>query len=81
MAGEHCTSSCPTRDHLSFAECVRAKNLHPMWLGGEQSSATDQKRFDRTNQEFRQAVKDGLNPVGVSDRAIHAAYEQASGGS
>ncbi|PVU81306.1 hypothetical protein DDP54_15495 (plasmid) [Cellulomonas sp. WB94] len=81
MAGEHCTSSCRTRDHESFGECVRSKRVNAMWLGGEQPSATDQKRFDRTNQEFRQAVKDGLNPTSVSDRAIHAAYEQASGGS
>lgn len=80
MAGEHCTSTCETRDHNSFGECVRAKNVRQMWLGGTGPSMTDQRRFDRTNQDFRKAVADGLQPAGVSNGAIRAAYEAAERG-
>lgn len=80
MTGEHCTSTCTTRDHDSFGECVRAKNVRAMWLGGTGPSMGDQRRFDRTNQDFRKAVADGLSPAGVSDSAIHAAYDAAERG-
>lgn len=78
--GENCSSACPTQDHLTFGECCRSKNIKSMWLGGTGPSATDQRQFERTNQEFRNAVQAGLNPAAVSDRAIHQAYDDASKG-
>lgn len=76
-----CTSSCPTQDHASFGECCRAKNIRTHALGGTGHTRTDQKRFEATNDAYRQAVKEGLQPANVSMPAIRAAYESASGGS
>jgi formyltetrahydrofolate hydrolase len=49
-----------------------------MWLGGTGPSFTDQKRFDATNRQYRQAVSEGLQPAGVSAHAVNAAYDAAS---
>lgn len=80
MTGDNCSASCRTRDHESWGECVRAKEVNQMWLGGTGPSLGDQRRFDRENQNFRNAVRDGLNPAGVSNRAVNAAYDAASKG-
>lgn len=73
-----CRSGCVTQDHGSFGECARAANIRTMYLGGTGPSWTDEKRFRRTNAEFRKAVESGLNPASVNDRAINAAYDQAA---
>lgn len=78
MSGENCSATCETRDHESFGECCRSKNIRSMWLGGTGPSLSDQRAFERTNQNFRKAVSDGLSPAGVSDRAVNAAYDAAS---
>lgn len=80
MAGENCRSACETRDHDSFGECARAASIRQMWLGGTGPSMSDQKRFARTNENFRAAVRDGLQPASVSDGAIRRAYSQAERG-
>lgn len=51
-----------------------------MFLGGTERSWTDEKRFRRTNEAYRQAVKDGLQPAGVRMDAINQAYEDAAKG-
>lgn len=75
-----CRTGCPTQDHASWGECARAADIHTQWLGGTGVSFGDQKRFAKTNSDFRQAVKDGLNPSAVSDQAIRTAYESAERG-
>lgn len=80
MAGEHCSASCTTRDHKSFGECVKAKNIAAMWTGGSRPSFGEVKRFSRENQAFRDAVKDGLKPQAVSFNAVNRAYDVASRG-
>lgn len=39
---------------------------------------TKQKRFDKTNSDYRDAVKAGLEPKNVTDAAIRQAYQEAS---
>lgn len=80
MAGEHCSSGCLTRDHESFGECCRAKNIRHHALGGTGHSRTDQKRFEGANDAYRTAVKNGLQPARVSHDAVNAAYEAAAKG-
>jgi len=80
MAGEHCSASCPTQDHGSWGECVRAKSIAAMWTGGTRPSFGEVKRFSRENQAFRDAVKDGLKPQAVSFGAVNRAYDAASRG-
>lgn len=75
-----CRTGCPTQDHGSFGECARSANIKTMYLGGTGPSWTDERRFRKTNESFRKAVSDGLNPTGVNDRAINTAYDQAERG-
>lgn len=75
-----CRTGCPTQDHGSFGECARSANIATQYLGGTGPSWSDEKRFRRTNADFRQAVSDGLNPSGVNDKAIRTAYEAAERG-
>lgn len=77
----HCSAGCKTQDHASYAECLRAKDIGHMELGGTKPSRTEEKRFTRANEMYRQARREGLQPVAVSEKAVHRAYEQASGGS
>lgn len=80
MAGENCSSGCRTRDHRSYSECMRSKGIRHHALGGTEPSRTEQKRFERENAMYRQAVKDGLQPANVSAGAVNAAYDAASKG-
>lgn len=74
-----CRSSCPEAGaHATWGECARAANIKTMYLGGTGPSWTDERRFRKTNESFRTAVADGLNPAGVNDRAINAAYDAAA---
>lgn len=72
-----CSSTCKTKDHSSWGECVRAKNVTAQWLGGTGPSQSEQKAFDRENQRFEDATKAGLSPQGVGHKAIDAAYRAA----
>lgn len=80
MAGEHCSSGCLTRDHESYGECLRAKNIKNQWLGGTGVSATEQRRWTRENEAYRKARKEGLSPAGVRMDLVNKAYEDAAAG-
>lgn len=75
-----CSSGCPTQDHATYGECLRAKNVRHHALGGTGHSRRDQKNFERANEKYRQAVRDGLQPSRVSESAVNAAYEAAARG-
>ena len=76
-----CRTGCPAQNHGSWGECARAANIRSMYLGGTTSSWGDEKRFRRENENFRQAVADGLQPAAVSNRAVNRAYDAAAAGS
>ena len=75
-----CSSGCPTQDHVTYGECLRAKNVRHHALGGTGHSRRKTKDFERANEKYRQAVRDGLQPARVSEPAVNAAYEAAAGG-
>lgn len=79
MAGEHCSSACQTKDHDSFGECCRSKNIKAQWLGGTGPSLSGQKAWDRENERYEKATNEGLAPQGVGHKAIDAAYRAAEG--
>lgn len=58
-----CSSTCETRDHASFGECLRAKHLN---IGYARSAIgldlTRQKRWDSRLQEYRDARRQGIQP-------------------
>lgn len=76
----HCSSGCRTGGHATYGECLRSKGIRHGALGGTRPSRTEQKRWDRENEAYRQAVKDGLQPARVSHAAVNAAYEAAEKG-
>lgn len=78
MSGEHCSSGCKTKDHATYAECMRSKGVSSMALGGTGHSYGDVRRWHRENDAYRSAVKDGLQPARVSHGAVNAAYEAAA---
>lgn len=75
--GESCSSSCPTRDHASWGECVRAKGLKAQWLGGTGSSYGDEKRFAAENRELRQVVRAGGSISTALNKGFDTAYREA----
>ena len=72
-----CSSGCPTQDHATYGECLRAKGIRHHALGGTGHSRTEQKRFESANERYRAAVREGLQPANVSHGAVNAAYEAA----
>lgn len=61
-----CTASCPTHDHRSWGECLRAKNLKVAYC---QSSAnrdyTQQRKWDRELGAYEAARREGIQPQGT----------------
>ncbi len=62
-----CTSNCPTKDHKTWGECMRAKNLRVAYC---QSAAgrdySSQKKWDRDLQAYRDVRKEGIQPEGTT---------------
>lgn len=72
-----CSSGCPTQDHESYGACLRSKNVKTQWLGGTGPSFATQKTFAQENENYRKALKDGLNPKGVDTASVRQAYAEA----
>lgn len=61
--GEKCTSGCRTRDHASYADCLKSKSVRVAYCdsaGGR--DATAQKRWDSELEAYRRARKEGIQP-------------------
>lgn len=74
-----CSSSCPTRDHGTFGECMRAKNLH-LSPHVNDSYSTRQTAWDSELDHYKKAVDNGLNPASTKRKAVDAAIREAEGG-
>ena len=74
-----CSSSCLTKDHKTFGECLRAKNLHlSPHVNGEY--AVKQKQWDKDLDHYERAVSDGLQPAGTQRHQVDAAIREAESG-
>lgn len=72
--GKNCSSKCVTRDHRSFGECMRAKNIR---LNPNLMEASAQKRWD-SELDFYQSAKDqGLSPEGTTRKKVEQAFREA----
>jgi hypothetical protein len=75
-----CSTGCQTRDHSSYGECLRSKSTRVAYCNTVNGwDATKQKNWDRELANYRQAVKDGMNPATCTQAAIDAAYAKADG--
>ncbi|MEW1959758.1 hypothetical protein [Kineococcus sp. NPDC059986] len=64
---------------ISYGEFLRGHGIRVAYTNSTKGwDYTKQKRWDRTNENYRNAVKAGLEPANVTDAAINRAYEEAS---
>lgn len=77
--GSKCSSSCTTKDHASWGECVRAKGLQvsPAINDGY---GTRQKAWDRELDNYESAVRQGLSPEGTKQHHVDKAIREAENG-
>ena len=71
-----CTSSCKTKDHSSYAQCLR-QNM-PMIDGGAWPTRTGAsmnavKKDERELTSYYDAVRQGVEPVSTKKKDIDAA--------
>ena len=76
VRGEKCSSSCLTKDHGSWGECVRSKGLQLSPAVNDQY-ATRQKSWDRELDGYASAVRQGLQPKGTKQHHVDAAFKEA----
>lgn len=74
--GAKCSSSCLTKDHSSWGECIRAKGLQVSPHINDTYS-TKQRKWDRELDSFASATRQGVNPAGTQQHQIDAAMKEA----
>lgn len=75
-----CTSGCPTKDHQSYADCLRSKSARVAYAntaGGWDYST--QKKWDKDLDAYKDARAQGIQPAGTGrasvDRALAISNE------
>lgn len=74
--GVRCSSTCLTKDHLTWGECVRSKGLQ-LSPAVNDSYGSRQKAWDRELNNFESATRQGLSPAGTRQHHIDAAIREA----
>lgn len=74
--GEKCSSSCTTKDHSSWGECVRSKGLQVSPAINDTYS-TRQKSWDKELDNYESARRQGLEPRGTKQHHVDAAFKEA----
>lgn len=70
--GKRCSSACPTKDHRTFGECMRAKNLN---LNPNLSDTGASKAWDAELSAYRDARAQGIQPSGTTMAKVREAVE------
>jgi hypothetical protein len=67
----NCRTGCPTQDHDTWGECARDANLRIGYAASAKGwDLTKQKKWDRELEDYRSAVKQGIQPKGTDRRSI-----------
>lgn len=74
-----CSSSCATRDHATYGECLRAKSLQVSPHVNDTYS-TKQRTWDKDLDHYARAVNDGLSPSGTQRHQVDKAIKEAESG-
>lgn len=70
----NCSVNCPTQDHATYGECLRAKNLRVGWAASHKGiDRTKEKRWERNLEDYRAAREQGIQPSSTSPAAVKAA--------
>ncbi|HEY6018568.1 MAG TPA: hypothetical protein VIY48_01280 [Candidatus Paceibacterota bacterium] len=67
-----CSSSCLTKDHKTWGECVRSKGLR---LNPNLSNTGAVKAWDRELEDYRDAYSQGIRPHGTTRAKIDEAVQ------
>lgn len=70
--GARCSSACLTKDHRTFGECMRSKNLN---LKPNLSNTGATKAWDAELQGYRDARAQGIQPAGTTRAKVQEAVE------
>lgn len=74
----NCTASCKTRDHATYAECLKsnmpmiAPSTHPSKTGWDMDKI---KRDNKELDSYYSAVKQGIEPISTKQKDIDAAVK------
>ena len=70
--GVNCSSSCKTKNHYTFGECLKDKGVTA--IGYKISRGRDDlNKTDRELSMFRDAVNQGVMPDGTSEQKVRDA--------
>lgn len=69
MLGDNCSSSCTTRDHETWGQCQRSKNIAVTDEAGRIHRST----FDSDMGAYYNARKAGIQPEGTARHLVDAA--------
>ena len=70
--GARCSSTCATKDHRTFGECMRGKNLQ---LNPNLSNTGASKAWDAELSAYRDARAQGIQPAGTTAAKVREAVE------
>lgn len=68
--GARCSSACLTRDHRTFGECMRSKNLQ---LNPNLADTSASKKWDSELESYRNARRQGVQPAGTTQAKVDEA--------
>jgi hypothetical protein len=68
--GLRCSSTCVTKDHRTFGECLRSKNLQ---LNPNLADTGRSKAWDGELQSYRDARRQGVQPAGTTKAKVEEA--------
>ena len=69
-----CTTGCRTKDHASYADCLKAKSLRVAYCNSASGQdATAQKAWDKNLDAYREARKQGIQPSSTQRDAVDRA--------
>lgn len=73
-----CRSGCPTQDHASWGDCLRASNIQ-MATGDASGAMIDSgwtsKKWDNELKLYREARAQGIQPDGTSKAQVQKAID------
>lgn len=66
-----CRSGCPTKDHATYAACLRASGVRVAYAdSANRLDYSAQKEWDKVNQDYYDARRQGIDPKGCDRRSI-----------
>lgn len=72
--GVNCSSTCPTKSHYTFGECLKDKGVGTVgYRISKRMEYRDTHRTDRELSMFRDAVNQGIMPDGTTEQKVQDA--------